>query len=239
MMWLPLPGLEGQTGASATTTNKQGKLEELLSIAANGTRNADLYFNIGVCYFEAGRPGKATLYYLKALGIDSAHKEARDNLNYLQDLLFMGSASNTRPFLERLLVRIYDFFSLDRLAMLCLLFALFTVFALHWLLHYPADRERALPLLVVMACVLLLLGSVVVLLVKQHRISTNAAAVVVEADAPLYESADLNQPSDRVAIEGTIVHVLASEGRFVKAQTSDNTIAWMRAIDLDLVVEDR
>lgn len=239
MMWLPLPGLSGQTGGGATTSNKQGKLDELLAIAAGGTNNADLYYNIGVCYFEAGKPGKATLYYLKALGVDSAHKPAHDNLKYMQDLLFADSTSESNPFLDQLFVRIYDFFSTDRLCILSLILALFTVLSLHWLIHYPTDRERALPLLLVMACVVLLLGVVVFLFVKQHRIRTNDTAVVVATDSQQFETADGSQPSDRVAVEGTIVHVIGKEGSYSHVRLPDGSMAWLKTSDIDMVIENK
>jgi len=238
MMWLPLPCFSGQPGGAVSATNQQGILDELLSIAAGGTRNADLYYNIGVCYFETGQPGKATLYYLKALAINSAHAKARANLRYLQDLVFMGNPQPNPPFLEHLLARLYDFLSTDRLALLCLILALFTVLGLHWLIHYPADRERALPLLAVMICLVLLLGSVVVLFVKQHRIRTDDTAVVVTADAPQFVAADASQTSERVAIEGTILHVLGREGGYARVRMPDATVVWLRAADLAMVAEE-
>ncbi len=238
MMWHAFPLFSAETGGIPATGNKQDKLEELLAIVKGGTRNADLHYNIGVAYFEAGSPGKATLHYLKALAINSAHTRARNNLNYLQDLLFSGNADGSRPFLEGLLYKAYYFLSLDRSALLCLILLLLTVLVLHWLIRYPEDKERGLPLLLLMFCVILLLGSILFLAIKQHRVNRNDTGVVTSPDAPIYDDQDGTTGSGRVSMEGTILHVLDREKPFIRVRSEDGNAFWLRSTDVEMVRED-
>jgi len=53
-------------------------LEQMLELERSGVQNADLYYNIGVGYWQTGQSGKANLYFLRALNLNSAHKAAAE-----------------------------------------------------------------------------------------------------------------------------------------------------------------
>lgn len=49
-------------------------------------KNADLFYDMGVCHYQLGNTGKAVLYFLRALNLNSAHKQAKQNLLYIHNL---------------------------------------------------------------------------------------------------------------------------------------------------------
>jgi tetratricopeptide (TPR) repeat protein len=71
--------------------------------------NPDLYYNLGVTYWQTGQSGMASLYFLKALHLDSAHKAARENLNYSIRLSKDRDLYPQRLFLVRVFLEVYDF----------------------------------------------------------------------------------------------------------------------------------
>ncbi|RLC51939.1 MAG: hypothetical protein DRI23_04035, partial [Candidatus Cloacimonadota bacterium] len=68
-------------------------LELFKSLENENLINADLYYNIGNCYFRLSDIGTSILYYKKALKIQSNHEAARRNLNYA--LTFTKDKQNT------------------------------------------------------------------------------------------------------------------------------------------------
>ncbi|MDD4223353.1 MAG: hypothetical protein PHD87_02070 [Candidatus Cloacimonetes bacterium] len=188
--WLSALGAQSysdsiQTLSGAASGNSQAEyaatLARLEPLAEKGVRNADLYYDLGVCYYHLGDRGKAVLNFLRTLNIDSAHKQARENLNYIHTTDPDLPREPRQPYLAQLFLRIYNFFSLNRLALMVLVCALLTTLSLHLLFHYPLDKERGLPVLLVLISSILLLGSGGTLLVKHHRWLHNSRAVVLEA----------------------------------------------------------
>jgi len=44
----------------------QQTLQKLEAKAASGVKNADLFYDMGVCHYQLGNTGKAVLYFLRA-----------------------------------------------------------------------------------------------------------------------------------------------------------------------------
>ncbi|MDE7396987.1 MAG: tetratricopeptide repeat protein [Muribaculum sp.] len=54
-----------------------------LDIADNHGTSAPLYYNIANCYYRLGQPGKAIVYYERALRLDPSDRDTRDNLDFV------------------------------------------------------------------------------------------------------------------------------------------------------------
>lgn len=214
----------------------QKTLELLLRKADSGTVNADLYYNIGVCYYQLGNAGKSALYYLRALNLDSSHRQARENLEYLQNLHGDEHRAPQRLFLIMISERIYNWMSLNRLALLCLLFLLLSAACLHWLMHYPREKEKGLPILLLLICVLLLILFTVLSIYKFRRVTNNPMAVIMSPAAQGYSA-----PGDEKAPlfslrEGFIVHVERSEKGHSLVHLPDGLSGWVQNSDLERVL---
>jgi tetratricopeptide (TPR) repeat protein len=146
---------------------------------ADKTNNADLYYNLGVDYFAAGNQGMANLYFLRALNLNSAHKMAKANLDLAVRLSSDANLYPERLFLVRALFQGLDFLSVNRVAYLSLILLLFSGLSLLWLLFYDPDKERALPILVLILFATLCLGSFSIMGFKSYAQKHNQQAVVV------------------------------------------------------------
>ncbi len=154
-------------------------LARLAPLAERGVRNADLYYDLGVCHYHLGDRGRAVLNFLRALNLNSAHRQARENLAWIHSTSPDLPQDPPRPYLAQLFLHLWDFFSRDRLAFAVLVLTLLTTLSLHLLFHYPPQRERGLPVLLVMVCALLLVGFASALGLKNQRWRHNARAVVL------------------------------------------------------------
>jgi len=214
--------------------NLPDSLQQAIKLAAK-SRNADLFYNLGVDYFSLGERGKANLYFLRALNINSAHKYARANL---ETSIRLGLDARLYPehlFLVRVLLQGLDFFSVQRLALLSLILFLGSALSLIWLLYYDPDKERALPILVLALFLLLTLSSFTALGIKSYQQRHNTQAVLISSSSPFYP------PQGSTALfdvhSGMIVKVLNDRGKFWLVRLPDGQSGRLLGEHLEKVQE--
>jgi len=209
----------------------QKALGALENQVAQGKQHPDLYFNIGVCHNQLGRPGMATLYYLKALSLDSAHPEARHNLKLLQDLNPSSSNKASNPFLVQLLYDILAWLNYSRLALFVLLFLALTLLCVHWLLHYPPDAEKGPPILLLSICALLLALTSAILIVKQQHSSKDDSAVVTVPLATTYKDASAASSAENLP-EASVIRIVSQQKGLYRARLNDGSLVWIKRADV-------
>lgn len=206
---------------------KESEFGHLLKLDERGIRNADLYYNLGVGYWQTGQSGMATLYFLRALNLNSAHKPSQENLDYVISLSQDRELYPQRLFLVSLAFRIYDFLNLERLAIMALVMLLLASLSLHWLMHYDPEKERGLPSLIFGICLFLLITSALLLGVKSYRQTHNSKAVLIENVAELKTDADDASPRKAVIHEGLILVVGDSSKEWLQVSLPDGTKGWL------------
>ncbi len=210
-------------------------LQQLQKQVDSGIRNADLYYNIGVCHYHLGSSGNAVLWFLRALNLDSSHKPARENLDFIQNQLPQEYQAPPRLFLVQILFTVYDFLSLNRLALIALLALLLVVICGHWLLHYSPDKEKGLPVLLLGLALVILLVSGSALAVKYHRFRNNRKAVISLEATALLAAPDPSKAPVSMLPEGLIVIVRSSSGSFLQVLLPDGSSGWVKASTLQRV----
>lgn len=209
-------------------------LQNLEHTAAQGVRNADLFHDIGVCHYHLGERGKAVLWFLRAVNLDSAHKASRQNLEYIEASQLSEQEEAHEPYLAQLFLSIWNFFSLNRLAIVVLVLALLSTLSLHLLFFYPPHKERGLPVLAVMINSILLLIFGIGLGVKSHRQRHNPKAVVI-SETKLKNQAQ-NGKSIAVLPSGTVVETKEYGTRTLQVILPDGQGGWINKNDVELVV---
>ncbi len=209
-------------------------LVKLEQTAAQGVSNADLFHDIGVCQFHLGERGKAVLWFLRALNLDSAHKASRQNLEYIESNQPSEQEEAHEPYLAQLFLSIWNFFSLNRLAIVVLILAVLTTLSLHLLFFYPPQKERGLPVLAVMVSAILLLVFGIALGVKNHRHRHNSKAVVI-SETELKAQA---QGGKTVAVlpAGTVVERKQSGTTSLQVILPDGQGGWIDKKAVELIV---
>lgn len=230
--------LAGALSAATARTDYARILTRLQALERSGVENADLYYNLGVCHYQLGDSGQAVLWWLRALNLNSAHRAARENLSYIESTQPTGAPPPQRPFLARLTLNIYDFFNLNRLALIFLILFLLSALALIWLINYPPQKEHGLPILVlgVLLFLLLLFGGT--LLAKNYRRRHNPRAVVCSGTAEVYAAPRAARAVQYLA-EGAVVLLRRGEKGWSQVILADGSGGWMRGSSLQRVVPER
>ena len=203
------------------------EFDEFKALEEQGIQNADLYYNLGVTYWQLGQSGMANLYFLRALNLDSAHKPAKENLEYVIELSQDRQLYPQRLFLVRIFWEVYDFLNVNRMAVLTLILLLMSALSLSWLMHYAPDKERGLPSLIFGICLFMLLSSIAFLVTKAYRQTHNSKAVLIQSQAEL--RAEAEPKAKRVAIihEALILIVEDSKQDWSMVRLPDGNSGWV------------
>ncbi len=219
---------------SSAVSEDQLLLSKLEKIEQQGIKDADLYYDIGVCHHRLGNIGYATLYYLRALNLNSAHQASQHNLNVLKKLNPEAFEPDNLYLLE-LLKRIIAWLNYPRLAVLILIFTLFVVICINWLLHLKPDSEKGPPVLLLSLSSLFLLIFGLALPLKMHSVKNDTRAVVVSPQASgfIYEKPD---DSSTPIPQASIVKIIDQRSGIYQVRTPSGAIVWMNADDLGKVM---
>jgi tetratricopeptide (TPR) repeat protein len=116
MLYISLLILFSQTPAqNAEEYYKSGEyakaLEEYNKYLDSGIRNAELYLNIGNCFYRMGDFGKSLLYYRRGWFLDPSNENILNNIS-----LFKRDESNPNPFIsffsriiDRISLRVFSY----------------------------------------------------------------------------------------------------------------------------------
>lgn len=161
-------------------TDYSAALKPLLRLQKDGIANAELFDQIGLAYYGQGQTGKAALWFLRSLRLNSAFSPAQNNLDYLRAHSLDRELFNPPAFLPHILNQAYNFFALNSLAWIVLFFLVLLVLCLHWLLHLPMGADKAVPVMWMVICAFIFLLFSTMLGFKYHNYLDSKQAVVLE-----------------------------------------------------------
>ena len=215
---------------SSAISEDQLLLASLEKIEQQGIKDADLYYDIGVCHHRLGNIGYATLYYLRALNLNSAHAASQHNLKVLKKLNPEAFEPDNLYLIE-LLKRIIAWLNYPRLAVLILIFTLFVVICINWLLHLKPGSEKGPPVLLLSLSALFLLIFSLAMPLKMHSVKKDSRAVVVSPQASgfIYEKAS---DSSTPIPQASIVKIIDQRSGIYQVRTPSGAIVWMNADEL-------
>lgn len=179
----------------------------LLKLEQDGVRNADFLNQLGLSYYKQGDIGRAVLNFLRALRLESSHKAARNNLAYAMSRTLDRELYTQPSFLPSLFQDIFNFFSLNSLAVIVLLLLALTVLCLHWLLHLPVGGDKAVPVMWLVIIGFLFLLSVTMLGLKYRSYMNPAEAVILEHQVDGYSGPGPEFGKLFTLHAGLIVHI--------------------------------
>lgn len=238
ILWLSIafanPAVEGSITGISTQDKQQEELSRLEKLASEGIKNPDLYYNIGVMQYQLGKPGMATLYYLKALTLDSAHRQAKYNLRLLQELQQTSPPSHT--FLIQLMYDILDWLNNRRLAIFILISLVLSVLGIQWLIHLPSTAEKGPPVLFLSLSAILLIGLCGILIIKQQTIRQDRRAVITIPMASTYQDEAATMAAQSLP-EATVIHILESKKGITRARLGDGSTIWIKTSDFIRIKE--
>lgn len=227
--------LRAQAVGKDNTTDYTTASYNLLKQDKNGVKNADLYNQLGLSLYHQGNAGKATLYFLRALRLNSNHKEARNNLEYVMNASLDRELYAPPSFLAGLFQKAFDFFSLNNLAVIVLLLLIITLICVHWLLHLSRTDDKAVPVmwLVIISFIFLLSALMLGLKYKDYRYSNTA--VVIEPIVEGYSGPGAEYGKLFTVHAGLIIHITRIDKDWALITLPNGGAGWMHTSAIEKV----
>ncbi len=161
----------------------QTALENFSLIENEGIINADLYYNIGNCYFRINEVGRAILYFKKALKVESDHKAARRNLDYALTFTKDKQDSENENVIRSFWQKAFDVLSINLLAIISLfIFVLIIMLICFMIIHYR-NREKTVPIFITTVLIFLFLAFLIISLLKWQEFHKTDEAVLLSISA--------------------------------------------------------
>lgn len=197
--------------------------------------SADLYYNLGNAYYRTDRMGLAILNYCRALRLDPAMGDARENLALAES----RTVDRITPLPKLFIVRWIDELCtrLTPAAWRVVWLVLLALVALSVVtLRLGASRNmRKTGLVAGVVCLLLLLMATWLMLRTSHRYNAHSEAVILQPAVTVKGSPEQQSVDKLILHEGTRVTVSDSLAGWYKIAIADGTTGWCSKTDLERI----
>ena len=112
----------------------QDAIEQYESIIDKGLHSAELYFNLGNCYYKTNQVGPSIFYYEKALQLDPRDEDIKNNLSFAQNMTIDAIDTVPEIGIRKVFNNIVKLFSFDSWAIFSVVLML--MFVMLFLLYY-------------------------------------------------------------------------------------------------------
>lgn len=201
-----------------------GFYEEILS---NEKHSANLYFNLGNCYYKLGEIGPSIYYYEKALLLNPGDSEIKNNLGYAQNMRLDAIEQMPESAFSRFYNATVAKLSFDQWSYLAVGFVfLFVLAYMAYYLFQGATRKRfsfVTSLVAIALCAL----SVGFAYLQYEQSSANNPAIVFTREVGV--NSEPNDRSEKIFTlhEGTKVNMLEKLGEWQKIKIADGQTGWL------------
>lgn len=230
---------EGETQQKAETFYREGNYQEAAEVYKNilsgGQESADLYYNLGNCYYKLGENTKAILNYERALLLNPSDGMARYNLKLAQK----GIVDKIEVLPELFLVRWYKsaetFLSADQWGYISVGF--FIVFLLLVALFFFAGTV-GLKKAGFWVGIIVLFFTVTTLFFairQNNRITGREYAIVTAPSVTVKGAPDQSGTALFLIHEGLKVRVIGSLGDWYNIRLADGNEGWIAKSDLEKI----
>ncbi len=208
-------------GKYYTQKKYQAALQEYLSLP----KNADVYYNIGNCYYRLGELGKAVLYYHRAVRLSPGSWQIEKNLQIVEKSLLDKPAKLTA--IEKAWVKVVRFLSLNFLAIALL--SGFVLFGLLWILSVYRPRSVYFAVFVLLLCFVLGFFTY-----HQHRAMSRQAVLMAE-QAVGYSGPSGDNKQVFTIHQGNKFSVLQQENDWSKIKLEQGFVGWIKSKSLEKI----
>jgi hypothetical protein len=206
---------------------------QLESLAASGVRDADVYYNLGNCYYKQGELGKAVANYRRAMMLAPRDSDAEENLDLIRS--FVGFRDTTGSYGIGSIVAIpLDLVSPQEFAIA--FYAAYYLAVLTFLgvvlLRGNLQGKCMYTLVVLVAVAATAYG------LSRHGISRfgGASEGVITAEGTEFMSGPGTAFDELVRLpDGVEIHLRARSGIWIEVELDTGDIGWVRETDLERI----
>lgn len=197
------------------------------SILASGEHSADLYFNIGNCYYKLHKVAPAVYNYEKALQLNPNDDEIKTNLDFARKMTIDDIKVVPKVGFSKLIEDFTSSYHYDTWAWIAVVFAfLLLVFFAGYYLSGTAFKKR----IFFSGMFFIFLGIVLSVssgIYEKNRIASEKPAIIFAETASVKGEPKANGPETILLHEGTKVYVLETIANWKKIQLTDESTGWI------------
>jgi len=206
----------------------QTALEKFNLIENEMIINADLYYNIGNCYFRLNEIGRAILYFKKAIKVRSDHQAARRNLEYALTFTKDKQNSENNNVIRSFWQKAFDSLSINILAIITLIiFILFILLICYMIIHFR-NREKAVPIFITTISTFIFTAFLIVSLLKWQEFHKSDEAVLLSTSAIGYSGPGQDFTRVFTIHEGMIFIVERNEENWSLIKLENGLGGWIK-----------
>lgn len=223
-----------QTGfEKGNTLYQKGKYDQAISeyknVLASRKHSAELYFNIGNCYYKLNKVAPSIYYYEKALVLNPEDAETLNNLKFAQKLQIDEIKVIPKVGFSKLIQNVTSAFHYNTWAWISVCFSmLFLLFFMGYYFSQTTALKRTF-FFGMFGIFFLLLISISASIFEKNHFENDKPAIVF-AEMVLVKSEPQKLSSTVVTLhEGTKVFVEEAMGNWRKIQLTDATEGWIES----------
>lgn len=204
-------------------------------ILSQGYESAELYFNLGNCFYRLGEIGRSVLYYEKARRLNPHDPDIRYNLELANLKVMDRIEMPPRFFLFDWWDAVKTYYSVPQLTrLLIIIFALTILFLIAWL-YLKRDRVRRLMLSASLLLGLVTIFCAYILVIRIREQKEHREAIVLSPSVTVLSAPDENSTDMFILHEGVKVHLDEQRDVWVKISLPDGKTGWMKSDVLGII----
>lgn len=204
-------------------------------ILAEGKESADLYFNLGNCYYKLGENTRAILNYERSLLLNPGDDMVRYNLKMAQQAIVDKIEVLPELFLVRWYKALVAYFSADQWGYISVgFFVLFLIMAALFFYSRSIGVKKTGFVIGVFAF-LLTLATIFFAIRQDKRITQREYAIITTPSVTVKGAPDNSGTSLFLIHEGLKVRVVGELGSWYNIRLADGNEGWVAKTDLEKI----
>lgn len=206
----------------------QTSLEKFITLENEGIKNADLFYNIGNCFFRLDQRGPAILYYKKAMKLDSRHQAAKRNLEYVLSFTQDKLMTEEPDLLSALWQKIISSLSLDFLAVIIFILILGLILVINIMIWSYRGRDKSVPVFITTLLLVFMAVAIFFTSIKWQQYSAEDEGVLLAASAIGYSGPSEDYTRVFTIHEGVVFEIERSEEEWSLIKLPNGLGGWIR-----------
>lgn len=216
-----------------------GKYTEAVSvydtILSGGMESADLFYNLGNCYYKLGENTKAIINYERSLLLNPRDLMARYNLKMAQQAIVDKVEVLPEIFFVRWYKAVETYFSADQWGYLSvILFVVFLIMAAMFFYSRSIGIKKS-GFIIGLFVFFLTMGSIFFAVQQNSRISERDYAIVTTPSVTVKGAPDNSGTSLFLVHEGLKVQVVGELGTWYNIRLADGNEGWLAKSDIEKI----
>jgi tetratricopeptide (TPR) repeat protein len=199
------------------------------SIVNSGKQSAEVYFNLGNCYYKLHKIAPAIFNYEKALQLNPNDQEIKTNLDFARKMAIDDIKVIPKVGFNKIIADFTSQYYYDTWAWVAIVFAF--IFFLCFLGYYFSNTTLKKRVFFISMFIFLIgiLTSVSAGVFEKNRLENEKIAIVFAETAAVKSEPKTNATDAFVLHEGAKVYVLESIANWKKIQLTDETTGWIES----------